>query len=37
MKIVLLKYNLMVQTKWKLEKWLPLKYNYSSGKMKPKT
>ena len=34
--LVLLKYSLMVQTKRKLEKRLPLKYNYSSGKMKQK-
>ena len=32
-KLVLLKYNLIDQTKRKLKK-LPLKYNYSSGKMK---
>ena len=32
---MLLKYNLMAQTKRKLEKRLILKYNYSSGKMKP--
>ena len=36
-KLVLLKYNLMVQTKGNLKKKrLIFKYNYSSGQMKPK-
>ena len=33
-KLVLLKYNLMVQTKEKLEKEVTTKNNYHSGKMK---